>query len=130
MGGPSNIIDLSPPGRHGRTLPGDGMNMRLRQLGGTYALAALARALQTQANTNIVSTPNLMTLDNEEAKIVVGENVPFITGQFTNTGTAAHQPVPDHRAQGRRHHAAHPPADRRKRHGPRMTIYQESRRVK
>ena len=33
-------------------------------------------------------TPNLITLDNEEAKIVVGENVPFITGQFTNTGTA------------------------------------------
>ena len=44
--------------------------------------------LQTQANANIVSTPNLITLDNEEAKIVVGENVPFITGQFTNTGTA------------------------------------------
>ena len=38
---------------------------------------------------NIVSTPNLITLDNEEAKIVVGENVPFITGQFTNAGTGA-----------------------------------------
>ncbi|MEO5607804.1 MAG: type II secretion system protein GspD, partial [Polaromonas sp.] len=35
---------------------------------------------------NILSTPNLLTLDNEEAKIVIGQNVPFVTGQFTNTG--------------------------------------------
>mgnify|MGYP000252816713 CR=1 FL=1 len=34
----------------------------------------------------MLSTPNLLTLDNEEAKIVIGENVPFVTGQFTNTG--------------------------------------------
>jgi general secretion pathway protein D len=34
-----------------------------------------------------LSTPNLLTLDNEEAKIVIGQNVPFITGQFTNTGS-------------------------------------------
>ena len=72
---------------------------------------------RAQGNTNIVSTPNLITLDNEEAKIVVGENVPFITGQFTNTGTGDDEPVPDHRAQGRRHHAAHQAADRRRRHG-------------
>jgi len=48
--------------------------------------------LQTQSNTNIASTPNLVTLDNEEAKIVVGSNVPFVTGQFTQTGTAANSP--------------------------------------
>jgi general secretion pathway protein D len=67
----------------------EGFNIGLvHSFGGTYALAAIARMLQTQATTNIVSTPNLITLDNEEAKIVVGENVPFITGQFTNTGTA------------------------------------------
>jgi general secretion pathway protein D len=64
----------------------------LRNYGGTYALAAIARMLQTQTNTNIVSTPNLITLDNEEAKIVVGSNVPFITGQFTNTGVATTSP--------------------------------------
>ena len=93
VGGPS-IISLSQTGAgSGTTLPGDGINIALiRNYGGTYALAALARALQTQANTNIVSTPNLITLDNEEAKIVVGENVPFITGQFTNTGTATTSP--------------------------------------
>lgn len=64
-----------------------GLNFALlRNYGGTYALAAIANMLQSQSNTNIVSTPNLITLDNEEAKIVVGQNVPFVTGQFTNTG--------------------------------------------
>ncbi len=72
---------------------GEGLNVGLlRRYGSAYSLAAIARFLQSQANTNIVSTPNLMTLDNEEAKIVVGENVPFITGQFTQTGTAATNP--------------------------------------
>src|SRR4029079_7256605 len=41
------------------------------------------------ANANILSTPTLLTLDNEEAKIVVGQNVPFITGQYTTSGTGA-----------------------------------------
>ena len=53
---------------------------------GALQAPAIARLLQSQSETNIVSTPNLMTLDNEEAKIVVGENVPFITGQFTGAG--------------------------------------------
>ena len=51
-------------------------------------LAALARALESDANANILSTPNLLTLDNEEAKIVIGQNVPFITGQYAQTGAA------------------------------------------
>jgi general secretion pathway protein D len=55
-------------------------------------VAAIARLLQTQTNTNIMSTPNLITVDNEEAKIVVGRNVPFITGQFTSTGTGTTNP--------------------------------------
>lgn len=93
VGGPSIIALSQTLAGQGQTLPGEGMNIALlRNYGGTYALAAVARALQTQANTNIVSTPNLITLDNEEAKIVVGENVPFITGQFTNTGTATTSP--------------------------------------
>ena len=48
----------------------------------------LAHALETDTNANILSAPNLMTLDNEEAKIVVGQNVPFITGQYAQTGSA------------------------------------------
>src|SRR5205085_8947628 len=75
------------------TKPGEGLNIGLlRNYGGTYTLGAIAQMLQTQSNTNIVSTPNLVTLDNEEAKIIVGSNVPFITGQFTNTGTATTSP--------------------------------------
>jgi general secretion pathway protein D len=93
VGGPSILALSQTLAGQGTTLPGDGLNIALvKNYGGTYALAAVARALQTQANTNIVSTPNLITLDNEEAKIVVGENVPFITGQFTNTGTATTSP--------------------------------------
>jgi general secretion pathway protein D len=62
-------------------------------LGTITNLALLARALETDANTNILSTPNLLTLDNEEAKIVVGQNVPFITGQYAVT-SAATTPTP------------------------------------
>ena len=51
-------------------------------------LSLLARALETDSNANILSTPNLLTLDNEEAKIVIGQNVPFVTGQYAQTGTA------------------------------------------
>lgn len=93
--GGSNIVTLSGAlaGGSASVNIGEGLNIGiLRNYGGTYALAAIARALQTQTQTNIVSTPNLITLDNEEAKIVVGENVPFITGQFTNTGTATTSP--------------------------------------
>jgi len=46
-------------------------------------------ALQSDANTNILSTPTLLTLDNETAEIVVGQEVPFVTGQYTATGTTA-----------------------------------------
>jgi general secretion pathway protein D len=68
---------------------GEGLNIGLiHNYFGTYGLAAIARVLQSQTNTNIASTPNLITLDNEEAKIVVGSNVPFVTGQYSQTGTA------------------------------------------
>ncbi len=58
-------------------------------LGTITNLALLARALGSDANTNILSTPNLLTLDNEQASIIVAENVPFITGQYAQTGSAA-----------------------------------------
>lgn len=52
-------------------------------------LGGLARALESQNQANILSTPTLLTLDNAEAKIVVGQNVPFLTGSFSNTGTSS-----------------------------------------
>ncbi|MEO8808563.1 MAG: type II secretion system secretin GspD, partial [Burkholderiaceae bacterium] len=83
-------IDAAQAGGSAASLTlGEGLNIGwITKIAGTYGLAAIANILQSRANTNIVSTPNLITLDNEEAKIIVGSNVPFITGQFTNTGTA------------------------------------------
>ena len=52
----------------------------------------ILRALATDASSNILSTPSIVTLDNEEAEIIVGQNVPFITGQFTTTGNTSNNP--------------------------------------
>jgi len=82
--GGRNILDLA----QGNTSPVSGLNLGLaRQTNGVYVLGFLARFLQENGEGNILSTPNLLTLDNEEAKIVIGQNVPFVTGQFTNTGS-------------------------------------------
>jgi len=60
-------------------------------LGGTNSSGVrygmLLRALQSDQNTNILSTPNIVTLDNEEAELIVGQNLPFVTGSFTGTGS-------------------------------------------
>jgi general secretion pathway protein D len=52
-------------------------------------LGFLAQALEKEAQANILSTPNVTTLDNEEAKVIIGENVPFITGSYSQAGTAS-----------------------------------------
>jgi general secretion pathway protein D len=65
---------------------GPGFNVGvLRSYEGKYSLAALANFLKTDSGTNLLSTPNLVTLDNEEAKIVIGENRPFLTGAYSTT---------------------------------------------
>lgn len=71
------------------SLQGFSVGLARRLSDGTYSMGALANFLQAEAGGNILSTPNLVTLDNEEAKIVVGENVPFVTGSFTNTGSSS-----------------------------------------
>ena len=90
--GGNNILNLSVAAATGAlagVLPAAGLNLALiRDFGGTYALSALARFLETNADGNVLSTPNLVTLDNEEARITIGQNVPFVTGSFTNTGGA------------------------------------------
>ena len=50
-------------------------------------MTVILNALESDANSNILSTPSLLTLDNEEAYITVGQQVPFVTGSYTNTGT-------------------------------------------
>jgi len=83
----ANIINLAVNAASGGAAPSTGGNLALaNKVNGVYVLGFLARYLQANGDGNILSTPNLLTLDNEEAKIIVAQNVPFITGQFTNTG--------------------------------------------
>ena len=82
--GGNNIIGVANGIRTNTPTFGTGLNVGYVQGGG---LGVLARAMQTDADANILSTPNLMMLDNEEAKIVIGQNLPFITG--SQNGTAA-----------------------------------------
>jgi general secretion pathway protein D len=87
--GGSNIVSLAAGAASGTVTPGKGLNFGLvQQSGGVYVLGFLARFLEQSGEGNVLSTPNLLTLDNEEAKIIIGQNVPFVTGQFTNTGTS------------------------------------------
>jgi general secretion pathway protein D len=66
------------------TPPSNGLNLGIfKQVAGKLTLGAIARALETDGNANVLSMPNLITLDNEEARIIVGQNVPFVTGQYT-----------------------------------------------
>jgi len=82
-----NIINLATGG--GTVAPGAGLNMgAANRTNGVYVLGFLANFLESTGSGNVLSTPNILTLDNEEAKIVIGENVPFITGQFSSTGSS------------------------------------------
>ena len=84
----NNLLNLAIKGGSGTVVPGAGLNVATAsQVNGVYVLNSLANFLQTNADSNILSTPTLLTLDNEEAKIVVGQNVPFVTGQYTNNNT-------------------------------------------
>ncbi len=83
----TNIVKLALTGATGSPTVGNGGNFAVaHQTNGVYVLGFLARYLQANGDGNILSTPNLLTLDNEEAKIIIAQNVPFVTGQFTNTG--------------------------------------------
>ena len=86
--GGANLIALAAQGASGNVAPSSGLNVGVaHNTNGTYVLGFLARFLQTTGDGNVLSTPNLLTLDNEEAKIVIGQNVPFVTGQYTNNNT-------------------------------------------
>ena len=56
--------------------------------GGDYSFLALASALDNDSDVNILSTPSLLTMDNEEAEITVGQEVPFVTGSYTGVGNS------------------------------------------
>ncbi|WP_241269810.1 type II secretion system secretin GspD [Caballeronia sp. M1242] len=99
--GNTNIFDLTLQGNAIAQNPSavtsttgllaNGLNIGLlHRFGNLFGLGGLLQALSTSADANILSTPNLITLDNEEAKIVVGQNVPVVTGSYaTPTANAA-----------------------------------------
>ncbi|HMA98703.1 MAG TPA: secretin N-terminal domain-containing protein [Wenzhouxiangella sp.] len=97
--GGNNILNLSAAagqvGENGNLfLPGRGMNLgyvsgRSSLLGiELLEIGALARALSQDANTNVLSTPSIVTMDNHEASINVGQEVPFLSGSFSTQGIA------------------------------------------
>lgn len=88
---PVGVINLGPnpiSGLVGLTAPPSlpGTSFGFGDFTGNNRFAALVRLVSSDTDTNVLSTPTLVTLDNEEAEIVVGQNVPFITGSFSNTG--------------------------------------------
>jgi general secretion pathway protein D len=95
--GTNNIVGATSFGASGSNLIqlkanplslGSGLSLGVGQFAADQlGIGALLRALSSDASTNIISTPSLLTMDNQQAEIVVGQNVPFITGQYASTGS-------------------------------------------
>jgi general secretion pathway protein D len=92
FGGPGqNVLSIAAnPASAGRGLNVGVINgvVNIPGIGEILNLNLLIRALESDSNANILSTPTLLTLDNEEARIIIGQNVPFITGSYAVTGAA------------------------------------------
>ncbi|MDR2016288.1 MAG: type II secretion system secretin GspD [Burkholderiales bacterium] len=67
----------------------DGRSFYIPGIGYVTNIGFLARALETQVKANILSTPTLLTLDNQEARIMVGQNVPILSGRYSTTGSTS-----------------------------------------
>ena len=78
--------DISLGGLAGALANTGGTTLGWGQISDSLTMAVILSALNEQNNANILSTPSLLTLDNQEAYITVGQNVPFVTGSYTNTG--------------------------------------------
>lgn len=96
----NNIINLAAAAQSGLSATGGaslptlgGLSIGLfRQVNGQLGLGAIAHALETDGDTNILSTPNIITLDNELATIKVGQNIPILTGSFTTNSSGSSNP--------------------------------------
>jgi general secretion pathway protein D len=91
VGGVS-IVDLARAANDPTTLGAvpRGTTIGIGRLGDTGVnFAAILRALRGDSTTNIIATPSIVTMDNEEAEIKVAQEVPFVTGQYSSTGTNA-----------------------------------------
>ncbi len=88
----TSIVDLGSAAYQNNTPPklGAGAFLGLGLFGSRILdFAVMLKLLASDTNTNVLSTPSLLTLDNQEAEIVVGQNVPFVTGQYTSTGATS-----------------------------------------
>lgn len=109
--GSQNIFDISkfsacllnPAACVGTTAavaPANGLNVgMLSKFGGNYSMSALIQALDTEKGFRVLSTPNLVTLDNEEARIMVGKNVPILSGSYTTNATSQTTPFQTYNRQ-------------------------------
>ncbi|MES2626672.1 MAG: type II secretion system secretin GspD [Pseudomonadota bacterium] len=86
-----NVVDIRGP--LAKALAGTpGQLLGIGRLDDDLSFNVLINALQADDAANILSTPSLLTLDNQEATITVGRNVPFVTGSFTSTGNGSSNP--------------------------------------
>jgi general secretion pathway protein D len=89
--GGSSIVDLARAINDPSTVTSvpTGLSVGVGRVMGTGTnFAALLRALRTDSDNNIIATPQIVTMDNQEAEIKVAQEVPFLTGQYANTGSA------------------------------------------
>jgi len=73
----------------GNPLLGTGTTFGIGRIAATGVnFAAMLRAIQGDSNTNVIATPSTVTMDNQEAELKVAQEVPFVTGSYTNTGNS------------------------------------------
>ena len=91
--GGTSIVDLAAAVQNPQSIQGqllNGTTLGLGRIGtGAVNFAAVLRAISSDAHTNIIATPSAITMDDQEAELKVAQEVPFITGSFTNTGAGA-----------------------------------------
>ena len=91
--GGTSIVDLAAAAQNpasATTQLLQGTTLGIGRIAGTGVnFAAMLRAVRGDTSTNIIATPSTVTLDNQEAEIKVAQEVPFVTGQFTNTGSTS-----------------------------------------
>ncbi len=87
IGGVVQLAGAADGGAAAAGLIGNGITVGVGRISDSgVSFAAILNALEGDADTNIISTPSIVTTDNEEATLNVGQEVPFVTGSFTNTG--------------------------------------------
>jgi general secretion pathway protein D len=95
--GGTSIVDLATAVENPASVTStllNGTTLGVGRIGsGSLNFAAVLRAIQSDSHTNVIATPSAMTMDNQEAELKSAQEVPFVTGQFSNTGTATNGAV-------------------------------------